>query len=187
MRKAILMSKKVLILHGWGGSDYPHWQSWVATKLIEKDYTVSFPALPNRDFPKFQEWIDFIYKEIKHFDPDIVVCHSLANVVWFHIVNKYDLKQIEKLMLVAPVRNDLDIAEIKSFFPYPIPKDLRAKEQIMVCSNNDIYIDVSEAIELSSELNISLKILEDAGHINASSGFGELPCAIEWITKEDEK
>jgi predicted alpha/beta hydrolase family esterase len=181
------MSKKVLILHGWGGSDFPHWQAWVATKLIEKNYTVSFPSLPNRDLPQFEQWLDFIYKEINHFDPDIVVCHSLANVVWFHLVQKYNIKQLDKLMLVAPVRNNLDIPEIKSFFPYSYPNDLRAKEQIMVCSNNDIYIDVAEAIELSSKLNISLKILEDAGHINASSGFGELPCAIEWITKEGEE
>ncbi len=180
------MSKKVLILHGWGGSDYPHWQAWVATKLIEKNYTVSFPALPNKDMPVFDEWLDFVYKEINHFKPDMVICHSLANIVWFHLVEKYNIKQIDKLMLVAPTRNNLDIAEVKSFFPYPIPKDLRAKEQIMVCSDNDIYINIQEAIDLSQKLNIGLKILEDAGHINTDSGYGELSCAVEWIQREDD-
>ena len=49
------MSKKVLILHGWGGSDYPHWQSWSASQLIKENYIVSFPQLPNKDFPNLNE------------------------------------------------------------------------------------------------------------------------------------
>ncbi|MEA1914455.1 MAG: alpha/beta hydrolase [Campylobacterota bacterium] len=180
------MSKKVLILHGLGGSDYPHWQAWLATQLIEQNYTVSFPALPNRDNPNFDEWMEFLHQEMEHFRPDIVVCHSLANVLWFHFASWYKIDKIEKLMLVSPVRKNLEIEETKSFLPFPIPKDLLAQEVIMVTSDNDEYISVQEAIELQSELNIGLKILEGAGHINADSGYGELSCAVDWIKREVE-
>lgn len=177
--------KKVLILHGWGGSDYPHWQAWVASELIKENYTVSFPPLPNRENPTLEEWMDTLKKEFDHFKPDIVLCHSLANVLWFHFVTKYEIENIQKLMLVAPVSKKT-IDEVKSFYPYPIPNDLKSDEIIMVGSTNDPYMSVEEAISLQSELNIGLKILDDAGHINADSGFGELPCAVEWVKREEE-
>lgn len=178
--------KKVLILHGWGGSDFPHWQAWSASELIKENYTVSFPQLPNKDFPDFNEWIEYLEKEFNHFKPDIVVCHSLANILWFHFVNKFNIEPIEKLMLVAPVTQKCDIEELKTFFPYPIVNNLKAKEIIMVGSTNDPYMSVDEAIDLQSSLNIGLKILEDAGHINADSGYSELSCVVDWIKRETE-
>lgn len=175
--------KKVLILHGWGGSDFPHWQSHLAIKLIENNYTVSFPSFPNRDFPDLQEWLTFLDIEIKHFQPDIVVCHSLANILWFHYVNNFKLSTIEKLMLVAPVSPTCKAEELKSFFPYEVPRDLKAKDKIMACSDNDPYINIDEAYILHDMLGIGLKVLEGAGHINTKSGFGKLDCAYDWITR----
>ena len=177
------MSKRVLFLHGWGGSDYPHWQAWSASELIKKDYTISFPKLPNREFPILDEWLDTLKKEFDHFKPDIVVCHSLANILWFHFVQKFNINEIEKLMLVSPVRQNCIIKEIQTFFPYPIVDDLKAKEIIMVGSTNDKYMSVDEIMDLQNKLNIGLKILENAGHINTDSGYGELSCAIDWIER----
>lgn len=179
--------KKVLILHGWGGSDYPHWQAWTASELIKQNYTVSFPQLPNKDLPTLDKWLDFLKAEFDHFKPDIVVCHSLANILWFHFVEKYNIDPIEKLMLVAPVSPECKIEELKTFFPYPLPKDLKSEDIIMASSDNDPYITVEEVINLQSKLNIGLKILENAGHINADSGYGELTCATQWITGNFEE
>lgn len=178
--------KKVLILHGWGGSHEPHWQWWLNQELPKHNFKVSFPSLPNEDYPQLEQWLEFLKNEFNRFQPDIVVCHSLANILWFHFVEKFSIKEIEKLMLVAPVRKNCNIKELQTFFPYPIPTDLKAKEIIMVASDNDIYLNVEEAIELQSKLNVGLKILENAGHINADSGFGELPCAVDWIKREIE-
>ncbi|WP_323669180.1 RBBP9/YdeN family alpha/beta hydrolase [Aliarcobacter butzleri] len=178
------MSKRVLILHGLNGSDYPHWQSQLAMDLIKENFIVSFPSFPSRDNPKLQEWKEFLKKEIKHFNPDIVVCHSLGNILWFHTCDELDIK-LDKLMLVAPVRNEV-LEDAKTFFPYPIVKDLKAREIIMAASTNDPYLTVEEAIRLQSKLNIGMKIMENAGHINAASGFGKLDCALDWIKREDE-
>jgi len=178
--------KKVLILHGWGGSDFPHWQAYAASKLIKENYTVSFPQLPNKDFPTLDSWLGFLEKEFNHFKPDIVICHSIANILWFHFVDKFNIQPIEKLMLAAPVSRNCKIKELETFFPYPIVKDLKAQEIIMVSSDNDPYMTVDEAIDFQSSLSIGLKILENAGHINADSGYGELNCAVDWIKREVE-
>jgi predicted alpha/beta hydrolase family esterase len=78
------------------------------------------------------------------------------------------------------------IEEAKTFYPYPIAKDLKAKEVIMAASTNDPYMTVEEAIRLQSKLNVGMKIMEDAGHINAASGFGKLDCALDWLNREEE-
>lgn len=174
-------NKKVLILHGWGGSDNPHWQAWLEQKLIKENYEVSFPVLPNRDFPKFDEWFEFVSKEVEEFRPDIVVCHSLANILWFHILEKIDINPIEKLVLVAPVRENCDIEELNEFFPYQVPFNLKARKALLVVSTNDIYMNLHEANTLQHELNIEMNILKDAGHINAESGFGPLKEVMDWI------
>jgi len=175
--------KKVLILHGWGGSSYPHWQAFLASKLIEVNYTVSFPVLPSKDEPNLGEWLEYLDAEIKHFKPDIVVCHSLANILWFHYVNKYEVKELEKLMLVSPVSVTCDIKELETFFPYEVPQDLKSDEIIMASSDNDPYMNIDEVYILKDMLNISLKVLEGAEHINEKSGYGELKCAYEWVTR----
>jgi len=176
-----MKNKKVLILHGWGGSPYPHWQAWLASELIKQNYEVSFPTLPNVDLPDFQEWLKFVEKEFHHFKPDIIVCHSLGNIVWFHLLQNLNIKPIDKLLLVAPVRQECDIKEIKDFFPYEVPKDLKAKKALLMVSTNDIYMNLHEANELQHELNIEMDILENAGHINSDSGYGELKEVLDWI------
>ena len=76
-----------------------------------------------------------------------------------------------------------------NFFP-------RTKSEAMEIANEyiaskdglayDMDMSVEEAIELQSKLNIGMKIMENAGHINAASGFGKLDCALDWIKRVDE-
>lgn len=175
------MSKKVLILHGWGGSDFPHWQAHLAQQLIEKNYIVSFPELPNKFEPILSQWMEYLKTEMDHFRPDIVVCHSLANLLWFHYVNKYEVKNLDKLMLVSPISSQCKIKEINTFIPYDIPLDIKANHHIIASGDNDPYISIKELYYLKDKLQTSLKVIENAGHINAESGYGKLDCAYDWL------
>jgi len=173
--------KRVLILHGWGGSDFPHWQSWLASE-IAKDYgCVSFLRFSNSDFPNKNKWIEELTKELEGFKPDIVICHSLANILWFHICNELKITQVKKLFLVAPPSLECKIEELKSFFPCKVPADLFAKETLLVASTNDPYMSLNEATSLAESLGVEMVILQNAGHINTDSGYGEWPWMLEEI------
>ena len=177
------MAKKVLLLHGWGGSDSPHWQSWLAGELA-KDYgKVSFLKFSNYDFPNLSMWKKELLQELEDFKPDIVVCHSLANTLWFHLCQDDNFLSVEKLYLVAPPSMECKIEELKSFFPLHIPKNPHAKETILISSTNDPYMSMKEVKELQNSLNVKMKILENAGHINADSGFG----MWDWILEDIKK
>jgi len=175
--------KRVLILHGWQGSPSPHWQTFLQAQLLTNNYEVSFPMLPNKDNPDLDLWLMTLDFQIQTFKPEIIICHSLANILWFHYVNQNKMTyELEKLMLVSPVSPLCKIEELKSFFPYQVPNDLKAKNKIMASSDNDPYITIDELYELSNHLSIGLKIIEGAGHINTESGYGKLSCAYDWIS-----
>lgn len=170
-------------MHGWGGSDFPHWQSWLAGE-IAKDYgCVSFLKFSEIDFPKKDEWIKELAKELEDFKPNVVVCHSLANILWFHICNELKITHIEKLFLVAPPSLECKVEELKSFFPCKIPAKLYAKEAVLVASTNDPYITIDEAASLQEKLGIEMIILQNGGHINTDSGYGEWSWILEKIKK----
>lgn len=175
--------RRVLVLHGWGGSDAPHWQSWLSSE-IAKDYgSVSFLKFSDMDSPNKDLWLSELTKELDEFKPDIVVCHSLANILWFHLCNKQAQREIEKLFLVAPPRLSCKIEELKSFFPCEVPKNLYAKSALLITSTNDPYMSENEAKELKDALMVNMKVLQNAGHINTDGGYGEWPWLLQEIKK----
>jgi predicted alpha/beta hydrolase family esterase len=176
---------KTLILHGWGGSDWPHWQAWLAAELA-KDYgTVSFPLIQHPHFPHLNRWKKEVEAHLADFRPDTVVCHSLANTLWFHLCNEGKIEPVKKLVLVSPPRPDCDIETIKSFFPVELPENLFAESATLVVSTDDPYLTPEEAWKMQEALGIPMKTIKKGGHINAESGFGPWPWMLEFL-KTDE-
>lgn len=164
---------RVLILHGWGGSDAPHWQAELAAEFAKNYGTVSFPLLDNCHFPSKNRWVKQVQKILQAFKPDTVVCHSLANTLWFWLCQEEGMADVERLFMVSPPSLTTEVEIIKSFFPCAMPKKLYAKEVQMIVSDNDPYITVEEAKAIAAYYAIPLTILEDAGHINTDSGHGK--------------
>lgn len=175
------MSRKVLLLHGWGGSDYPHWQSWLAGELAKNYGTVSFPLLDQPHFPSKNRWMRQVKALLADFRPDTVICHSLATTLWFHLCHEGEIAPVETLFLVAPPRLTCEIETIKSFFPVTPPGALFADSVQLVTSTTDPYMTPEEAQALQAALGVPMRVLEDAGHINADSGYGEWPWILEQI------
>ncbi len=164
---------RTLILHGWGGSDTPHWQSYLACKLAQDYGTVSFVPLKDKDMPKKDIWMKQIEDEFLQFRADVVVCHSLGNTLWFHLCLEKKAQRVKKLILVAPPSLTCKVPEIKSFFPLRLPCDIYADEVTLITSTNDIYLTQSEADKMAKSLGAKHIVLKDAGHINTDSGYGK--------------
>jgi len=173
--------KKVLIVHGWGGSDAPHWQAWLAGE-VAKDYgMVAFPLLDNPHFPSKNRWMKQVKALLKDMNPDVVVCHSLGCTLWLHLCNEGEIAPVERLLLVAPPRLACEIEILKTFFPIEPPENLFANEAMMVTSDNDPYMSQEEAQVVQKSLGVEMKVLEKAGHINDASGYGEWQWVKEWV------
>lgn len=171
---------KVLILHGWHGSETPHWQAWLAQELVLENCIVAFPQLSDNHAPQKEVWVREALDVIHDFQPDVVVCHSLGNILWFHLCEMMDIR-VKKLLLCAPPRDHRDTPEVSTFFPSPVPDNLCADNILMVVSDNDPYMGIEESISLAFKLRVQMKIMESAGHISSSSGYGEWPWVKEWV------
>lgn len=175
-----MKTDKVLILHGWGGSDFPHWQSHLAQEIVKNYGTVSFPLLDNCHFPSKNRWIKQVKKLLLDYKPDIIICHSLANTLWFWLCQDEAFMQnisIKRLFMVSLPSLHTQVETIKTFFPCPLPPTLYAQEKMMIVSDNDPYIKIDEAQKIATQYQADFKIIKNAGHINADSGFGKW----EWI------
>lgn len=173
------MRKRILLLHGWGGSDYPHWQSWLAGEWAKNYGTVSFPLLDHPHFPSKNRWMGQVKSILREFKPEIVLCHSLANTLWFHLCHEGDIDAVQTLFLVAPPRLNCEIETLKSFFPLTPPTNLFAQQVQLVTSTTDPYLSPEEALALQAALGVPMKVLENAGHINADSQYGDWPWILE--------
>ena len=164
---------KTLILHGWGGSDAPHWQAELASE-IAKDYgTVCFPLLDNCHFPSKNRWLKQVRQLVNEFQPTTVVCHSLANNLWLWLCEEGNMTEVERLFMVSLPSLETKEKTIKTFFPCPKPKSIYAKEVHMIVSDNDPWVALEEAKEIASYYNATCTVLENAGHINTDSGHGK--------------
>ena len=178
------MSNRTLILHGWGGSDHPHWQSHLASE-IAKDYgTVSFPLLDNCHFPSKNRWIRQVKKILEEFQPTTVVCHSLANTLWFWLCQE-EIITIEKLFMVSPPSLQTTEDTIKTFFPCNVPQNIHAKEVCLIVSDNDPWIKLDEAENMAKAIDAQYIVIENGGHINADSGFGKWDLIEKLIIKKN--
>jgi hypothetical protein len=167
------MSHRTLILHGWGGSDAPHWQAELASSLAKSYGTVNFPLLDNCHFPSKNRWIRQTKEILQQFQPHTVVCHSLANTLWFWLCEEGEIAPIENLIMVAPPSLHTTHNTIKSFFPTPMPSSLYTQKSHIILSDNDPWIELEEAQNLAKHYQTSLTIIPNGKHLNTEAGYGK--------------
>ena len=167
------MSGKTLILHGWGGSDAPHWQAELASTIAQNYGTVSFPLLDNCHFPSKNRWVKQVKQILQEFKPDTVVCHSLANTLWFWLCKEDSMITIDRLFMVSPPSLSTEEKTISTFFPCDMPDNIYAKKVHMIVSDDDPWVKLDEAKEIALHYDATFTTLENAGHINEDSGYGK--------------
>jgi uncharacterized protein len=158
---------RVLILHGLDGSGGDHWQSWLAGQLGDD---AVFPDLPDPSRPRLGAWLDALDGVAR--DDDVVVCHSLACILWLHA-----RRPAARVLLVAPPSAASGVEQITNFFPVEVAAP-RA-ETLLVCSDDDPYCPEGAAALYGAE--IPVKLMPGAGHINPDAGFGAWPWVLEWV------
>jgi predicted alpha/beta hydrolase family esterase len=159
-----------LILHGYQGSGPGHWQTWLAGRLRSGDAKVHYPDLPDADLPRLSAWLDALKGELDAFsEPPVVLCHSLACLLWMHHIAGGG-QPASRVLMVAPPSEAGVPDVLRSFFPAPPMPDAR-----LVCSDNDPYCPEG-AVTLYGDGDVLL----GQGHINPDAGYGPWPAVEAW-------
>lgn len=162
-----------LILHGYQGSGPGHWQTWLAARLRAGDAAVHYPDLPDADHPDLGAWLDRLAGELDAIaGSPIVVCHSLACLLWLHHVAGGG-KPAERVLLVAPP-SPTGVPDVLAGF-FPVPTGGMANCRI-VCSDDDPYCPEGATSLYPGPADV----LHGQGHINPDAGYGAWPAAEAW-------
>lgn len=177
--------RSFLILHGWGGSGPEHWQSWLADRLRAAGETVRFPALPDPDDPQLDAWLTVLRAELAALTGErVVLCHSLAVLLWLHYARQPDAGPADRLLLVAPPGPSVNNAQVATFFPAPLDREalrFSARSILLVCSDADPFCPEQAPKIYGEPLGLALHRLPSAaGHINVAAGFGPWPWVEQW-------
>ena len=172
-----MAARSFLILHGLQGSGPGHWQTWLAARLRADNERVAYPDLPDAELPSLPAWREKLDGELAALPGScIVVCHSLACLLWLHHVADGGIPA-ERALLVAPPSESSGVPEIAGFFPVPHP-DLGGGGRL-VCSDNDPFCPEGAA-NLYADLGIPIDVIPGKGHMNNEAGYGPWPAVEAW-------
>jgi predicted alpha/beta hydrolase family esterase len=169
---------KVLLIHCWGGNGRSCWSGWLHDELKKQGIEVYSPDLPNTNYPKLNEWLAALRQLVPKFKPEdswVVVTHSLGGPTILRLLGSFGPdEKITTTIMVAAFAKNLGFEETKTFVDRPFDyKKARGKcdRFIIINSDNDPYIELSEGQRVANELGGELLVEKGAGHINEGAGF----------------
>lgn len=175
-----------LILHGVENERPPqHWQFLLAAALVRRGHEVRYPALPSPHAPVLGAWLEELDAQCDALAGDrrVVVCHSLACLLWFHAAAR-GLAPVDRVLLVAPPESarvpdaaaSFRLAELD-----PVAVRASGREEIAIaCSDADPYNGAGAQALYGDPLGVAANVCAGAGHITPDSGFGYWPFAEQW-------
>ncbi len=179
------MTRRVFIIHCWGGKPNAYWYPWLKKKLEKKGFEVNVPAMPNTDHPRMNAWINHLKKLVGKPDKDCYfVGHSIGCITILRYLEAID-KKVGGVVLVAGYTTDLGYEDLKSFFTKPIDwKKINdnCRKFVVIHSDNDPYVSLHYGTEIfKSKINARLIIEHNKGHFE--NNITELPSALKSVLK----
>jgi len=180
---------RFLILHGLQGSGPTHWQTWLAGRLRGRGERVSYPDLPEPDAPRLEAWLHVLDAELRDPDGLVVLCHSLACVLWLQHARRCEGPPVERVLLAAPPSPSVALPGVRGFFPLSVePADVARSAGCtrVVGSDADPYCPEGAERLYAKPLELPSDSLAGAGHINPEAGYGQWPAVERWCLDSAE-
>jgi predicted alpha/beta hydrolase family esterase len=151
--------------------------------LRQRGEAVRYPELPDPFDPFPEAWLDALHPELDALDGErIVLCHSLACLLWLNHARAGASEAAERVLLVAPPCTD-DVEPVVRFRPHGVTaEDVRraANETLMICSDSDPYCPDGAVAKFADPLGIEFMVIPGGGHLNTDAGYGPWGAVEEW-------
>jgi predicted alpha/beta hydrolase family esterase len=185
------MAQRFLLLHGIAarGLDYPeHWQSWVAARLRERGFYVSFPRLPAGELLSPTSWAAALDAELTQLaaapGERVVLCQSTGSVLWLrHAPDVRPEQRVDRVLLVAPPSGPAGDPRLDDFFPVALDAAAVARaagSTRLVCSDNDPWCPEGADAVYAEPLGLDAEVIPGAEHVDDESGYGPWPHLEAW-------
>jgi predicted alpha/beta hydrolase family esterase len=177
-------TRAFLILHGFGYEGDPdHWHSRLARHLAAAGNDVSYPRLPTPEEPALAVWRQVLADELAAAAGErIVICHSLACLLWIHHAPAVG-EPVDRLLLVAPPEDDEVPEPAAEFRTGRVDAGaLRASSRTVprvVRGERDPYSPSGMPL-WARAARCELEEIPGAEHLNPDDGHGPWPELTRW-------
>jgi len=170
-----------LILPGLGSSGPNHWQTrW-------EKLNPSFRRVEQKewDTPRCEDWVQHLDDVIASLSGNaVLVAHSSACALvahWTRQASAANLAKIHGALLVGPSDPDGPNYPIGPAGFGPVPLIELPFPSIVVASTDDRYVTIERASEYAAAWHSRMVVIQNAGHINSTSGLGNWPEGLELL------
>lgn len=172
-----MSAARILIVPGWRNSEPTHWQSRWADRLPNARRVEQGDWL----FPRRQDWVARLADDIVSCQGErlVIVAHSLGCITTAHLPPEVAAR-VSAALLVAPADPERR-AQLTDFTP--VPHQRLPYRSMLVASSNDPYCPVRLAGAYARAWGSEFVRLENAGHINVASGFGDWPLGLQLLSQ----
>ena len=162
---------RIIIVPGWRNSGPDHWQSLWAQQLPHAERVEQDDWL----VPHREPWVAALEQLVlSRPEPVVLAAHSLGCITAAHMGPEASAR-VQGALLVAPADPERR-AQLADFAPVPdAPLPYRS---VLVASSNDPYCPIRRAGAYARAWGSEFVRLQNAGHINVESGFGDWPLGL---------
>jgi predicted alpha/beta hydrolase family esterase len=182
--------KRAVIVHGWDGFPEEGWFPWLKKELELRGYEVRVPAMPDTENPELERWVKHLKKVIGESDNELtLIGHSMGcRTILRYLQSLPENKRVGPVVLVAGwvklttktmTEDEKRIAKQWTTIPADWPSiQSKSKRFTAIFSDNDEWVDSSNADVYRGKLGAEIIIERDKGHFSGSDGVTELPSAL---------
>ena len=186
------MSKRIFIVHGWGGYQTEGWFPWLKRELEQKGFQVFIPQLPDADKPRIEKWIPALAAVVGIPDEETYfVGHSMGCQAIARYVETLD-KPVGGAVFVAGffkrltgLEDDPDARETdRHWLEAPLDFEkvrVNLEKSIAIFSDDDPFVPLDNQDDFRDKLGSNIIIEHGKKHFSGSDGLRELPAALQAI------
>lgn len=182
---------RVFLIHGFEGIPNGGWRPYLMSELALLDVYACALPMPMPYTPTRDGWVEEIKRVVPTPSENIfLVGHSLGvPAILQYLQTLPEGAKIGGAVLVSGPYHNVDDGYsvlLESFFKpeYDFARIKKACDNFVVIhGDNDKVVEFSDAKEFGEKLGCAVVAVPNGGHLNGSSGFRQLPPALDALKK----
>ncbi len=180
--------KKVFIIHGWGGNPEEGWFPWLKKELENRGFKVEVPSMPNPEYPKINEWVNFLSKLAGNANEEtFFVGHSIGcQAILRYLEILPQNKKIGGVIFVASWINLMNLPTEEEKIAKPWLNTNINWDKILehthnfvaVFSDNDKWVPISDSEIFREKLRAKIFIEHNKGHFSGDDNVKEIKVVL---------
>jgi predicted alpha/beta hydrolase family esterase len=174
------MNKRIVLVHGWGGSPRGCWLPWLKQELEKKGFEVIVPQMPNTNEPKIETWVPFLEKELDGADENTYfIGHSIGcQTILRYLQSLPGNVKVGGVLLVAGFVNLTSVVEedeedyevAQPWLETPLNWEdiaFHCNKFTAIFSDNDPWVPLDDSEIFKENLNAKILVEHNQDHFNA--------------------